>query len=148
MNIHLEADIMAKKKKTFKKVTVHTLPNGYELTIGGREFMYFNEETLAAGIFDHLLLGNNKDSDSNLSANLIEAAATWQTIGEAVKANALLMSDIKALRKRNSELGKINEKLLLENDRLQEEYNNLKTIIQNMSEIKILEKGKTNKNIK
>ena len=147
MNIHLEADTMA-KKKTFKKVTVHTLPNGYELTIGGHEYMYFNEETLAAGIFDHLLLGNNKDSDSNLSANLIEAAATWQTIGEAVKANALLMSDIKALRKRNSELGKINEKLLLENDRLQDEYNNLKAVIQNMSEIKILEKGKTNKNIK
>lgn len=147
MNIHLEADTMA-KKKTFKKVTVHTLPNGYELTIGGHEYMYFNEETLAAGIFDHLLLGNNKDSDSNLSANLIEAAATWQTIGDAIKANALLMGDIKALRKRNSELGKINEKLLLENDRLQDEYNNLKTIIQNMSEIKILEKGKTNKNIK
>ena len=136
------------KKKTLKNVIVRTLPNGYELTIGGQEYMYFNEETLAAGIFDHLLLGNNKDSDSNLSANLIEAAATWQTIGDAVKANALLMSDIKALRKRNSELGKINEKLLLENDRLQDEYNNLKTIIQNMSEIKILEKGKTNKNIK
>ena len=147
MNIHLEADTMA-KKKTFKKVTVHTLPNGYELTIGGHEYMYFNEETLAAGIFDHLLLGNNKDSDSNLSANLIEAAATWQTIGEAVKANALLMSDNKALRKRNNELGKINEKLLLENDRLHDEYSDLKTIIQNMSEIKILEKGKTNKNIK
>lgn len=147
MNIHLAVDTMA-KKKTFKKVTVHTLPNGYELTIGVREYMYFNEETLAAGIFDHLLLGNNKDSDSNLSANLIEAAATWQTIGENLKANALLMSDIKALRKRNSELGKINEKLLLENDRLQDEYNNLKAVIQNMSEIKILEKGKINKNIK
>ena len=146
MNIHSEVDMS--KKKALKKVAVRTLPNGYELAIGSREYLYFSEETLAAGIFDHLLLGNNKDSDSNLSANLIEAAATWQTIGEAVKANALLMSDNKALRKRNSELGKINEKLLLENDRMQEEYNNLKTIIQNMSEIKILEKGKTNKNIK
>lgn len=147
MNIHLEADIMA-KKKTFKKVTVHTLPNGYELVIGCHEYMYFSEETLAAGIFDHLLLGNNKDSDSNLSANLIEAAATWQTIGDAVKANAILIGDNKTLKKRNSELGKINEKLLLENDRLQDEYSKLKTVIQNMSEIKILEKGKTNKNIK
>lgn len=136
------------KKKTLKKVTVRTLPNGYELTIGGREYMYFSEETLAAGIFDHLLLGNNKYSDSNLSANLIEAAATWQTIGEAVKANALLLRDNKALKKRNNELGKINEKLLLENDRLQDEYSNLKTVIQNMSEINILVKGKTNKNIK
>ena len=136
------------KKKTLKKVTVRTLPNGYELTIGGREYMYFNEETLAAGIFDHLLLGNNKESDINLSANLMEAAASWQTIGEAIKANALLIRDNKALKKRNSELGKINEKLLLENDRLQDEYNNIKTVIQNMSEIKILEKGKTNKNIK
>lgn len=136
------------KKKTLKKVTVRTLPNGYELTIGGREYMYFSEETLAAGIFDHLLLGNNKESDINLSANLMEAAATWQTIGEAVKANALLLRDNKALKKKNSELGKINEKILLENDRLQDEYSNLKTVIQNMSEIKILEKGKTNKNIK
>lgn len=136
------------KKKTLKKVTVRTLPNGYELTIGGREYMYFSEETLAAGIFDHLLLGNNKDSDSNLSANLMEAAASWQTIGEAIKANAILLRDNKALKKKNSELGKINEKLLLENDRLQDEYSNLKTVIQNMSEIKILDKGKTNKNIK
>ena len=147
MNIHLEADIMA-KKKTFKKVGVRTLPNGYELTIGCHEYMYFSEETLAAGIFDHLLLGNNKVSDVSLSANLMEAAATWQTIGEAIKANALLIRDNKALKKRNSELGKINEKLILENDRLQDEYSNLKTIIQNMSEIKILEKEKNNKNIK
>jgi hypothetical protein len=136
------------KKKTFKKVTVRTIPNGYELSIGGREYMYFNEETLAAGIFDHLLLGNNKESDVSLSANLMEAAATWQTIGEAVKANAILLRDNKALKKRNSELGKINEKLLLENDRLHDEYSNMKTVIQNMSEIKILEKGKNNKNIK
>lgn len=136
------------KKKTLKKVAVRTLPNGYELTIGGREYMYFSEETLAAGIFDHLLLGNNKESDVSLSANLMEAAATWQTISEAVKANALLLRDNKALKKRNSELGKINEKILLENDRLQDEYSNLKTVIQNMSEINILEKGKTNKNIK
>lgn len=147
MSIHSEADIMA-KKKTLKKVTVRTLPNGYELTIGGREYMYFSEETLAAGIFDHLLLGNNKESDINMSANLMEAAATWQTIGEAVKVNALLIRHYKALKKKNSELGKINEKILLENDRLQDEYSNLKTVIQNMSEIKILEKGKTNKNIK
>ena len=54
------------KKKALKKVTVRTLPNGYALTIGGREYMYFSEETLAAGIFDHLLLGNNKESDVNL----------------------------------------------------------------------------------
>lgn len=147
MNIHLAVDIMA-KKHTLKNVAVRTLPNGYELTIGSREYMYFSEESLAAGIFDHLLLGNNKDSDSNLSENLIEAAATWQTIGEAIKANAILLRDNKALKKRNSELGKINDKLLLENDRLQDEYSNLKTVIQNMSEIKILEKGKTNKNIK
>jgi hypothetical protein len=147
MNIHTEADIMA-KKKTIKNVTVRTLPNGYALTIGGHEYMYFSEETLTAGIFDHLLLGNKKDSDINLSANLIEAAATWQTIGEAVKANALLIRENKALKKRNSELGRINNKLLLENDRLQEEYSNLKTVIQNMSEINILEKGKNNKNIK
>ncbi len=136
------------KKKPLKKVTIRTLPNGYELTIGGREYMYFSEETLAAGIFDHLLLGNNKESDINLSANLMEAAATWQTIGEAIKANALLLRDNKALKKRNSEIGKINEKILLENDRLQDEYSNLKIVIQNMSKIKILEKGKTNKNIK
>ena len=147
MNIHSGADIMT-KKKALKKVTVRTLPNGYELSIGSREYLYFSEETLAAGIFDHLLLGNNKESDVSLSANLIEAAATWQTIGEAVKTNALLLKDNKALKKRNSELGKINEKILLENDRIQDEYSNLKSVIQNMSEIKILEKGKTNKNIK
>lgn len=82
---------MAKKRK---KIIVLTHPNGYELRVGGKEYMTFNEETLLAAIFTHVGCGIDKFLDMELSKNLLTAAASWPTAGDAIDGNAQLMTQI------------------------------------------------------
>lgn len=76
-------------------ITVHTVPNGYTLNVNGKEYMYFNQEMLMAGIFSHLALGLKNDIANNIILSLMEAASQWPTAGEAITANAQLISDRK-----------------------------------------------------
>ena len=82
---------MAQKRK---KIIVLTHPNGYELRVGGKEYMAFNEEALLAAIFAHVGCGIDKFLDVELGKNLLTAAASWPTVGEAIKGNAVLMKQI------------------------------------------------------
>ena len=82
---------MAQKRK---KIIVLTHPNGYELRVGGKEYMAFNEETLLAAIFTHVGCSIDKFLDVELSKNMLTAAAAWPTVGEAIKGNAVLMKQI------------------------------------------------------
>lgn len=82
---------MAQKRK---KIIVLTHPNGYELRVGAKEYMTFNEETLLAAIFAHVGCGIDKFLDVVFSKNLLTAAASWPTVGEAIKGNAILMKQI------------------------------------------------------
>lgn len=77
-----------------KKIIVLTHPNGYELRVGGKEYMTFNEETLLAAIFTHVGCEVEKFMDVELSKNILTAAASWPTVGEAIKGNAVLMKQI------------------------------------------------------
>ena len=63
-------------KKKRKQVKVETLPNGYALTVGKKEFLLFNEKELAAAVFYHILLGNDEYVNKNISENLMTASAT------------------------------------------------------------------------
>lgn len=76
-------------------ITVHTVPNGYTLNVSGKEYMYFNQEMLMAGIFSHLALGMKNDIANNIILSLMEAASQWPTAGEAITANAQLISERK-----------------------------------------------------
>lgn len=76
-------------------ITVHTVPNGYTLNVSGKEYMYFNQEMLMAGIFSHLALGMKNDIPNNIILSLMEAASQWPTAGEAITANAQLISERK-----------------------------------------------------
>ena len=82
---------MAKKRK---KIIVLTHPNGYELRVGGKEYMAFSEETLLAAIFAHVGCDVEKFMDVELSNNLLTAAASWPTAGDAIEGNAELMTQI------------------------------------------------------
>lgn len=82
-----------KDKRT--NITVHTVPNGYTLNVSGKEYMYFNQEMLMAGIFSHLALGMKNDIANNIILSLMEAASQWPTAGEAITANAQLISERK-----------------------------------------------------
>lgn len=57
--------------------------------------MYFNQEMLMAGTFSHLALGMKNDIANNIILSLMEAASQWPTAGEAITANAQLISERK-----------------------------------------------------
>ena len=50
-------------KKVLKTIKVSTLPNGYSLTVGNSEFMYFSEIDLLAGFLSHVGSGKTDDME-------------------------------------------------------------------------------------
>lgn len=50
-------------KKVLKTIKVSTLPNGYSLTVGNNEFMYFSEVDLLAGFLSHVGSGKTDDME-------------------------------------------------------------------------------------
>lgn len=45
-------------KNNLERITLSTLPNGYQLKMGGKEFMYFNMMELLAGLMIHIGMQN------------------------------------------------------------------------------------------
>lgn len=80
-------------KKKLLNIHVEQLPNGYALTVGTKQYMYFDAMKLLAGMFYHIGLKENDYFNSQMIENLMTAAATWPTVGEAIAANATLMAD-------------------------------------------------------
>ena len=83
---------MPRKKKPLY-IHVDQLPNGYTLTVGTKQYMYFDTQKLLAGMFYHIGLKENDYFNTQMIENLMTAAATWPTVGEAIAANAALMAD-------------------------------------------------------
>ena len=125
---------MAKRKT--KKISVQTLPNGYALTVNSKQYMLFSEKELVAAVFYHILLGKEEYVNKNISENLMVAAATWPTVGEAIQGNATLMADVKEARREarvsRMQNNRLNERL----DALQSELNDLK-VNYNKAKIKV-----------
>lgn len=78
-----------------KNISVETIPNGYALTVDGRMYMAFDVEQLLAAVFSHVGCGIEKFLNQELSKNLLEVAATWPTMAEQVRANAVLKTQVK-----------------------------------------------------
>ena len=57
--------------KSLKKIKVSTLPNGYSLTYGESEFMYFNEVDLLAGFLARVGSGETKDMEKGSILNCL-----------------------------------------------------------------------------
>lgn len=73
-------------------IRIETLPNGYTLTIDDQEYMYMNAEDLIAGFFTHVAIGKTEYLDKEMVEGIMLAAATWQTVGKALEANASLIA--------------------------------------------------------
>ena len=86
--------------KHLSKITIETLPNGYALTVGTKEYMYHNVEELLGGFFTHVGIGETEYMDKDMVVGVLQAAATWATVGDALKANASLIA---STRKANTE---------------------------------------------
>lgn len=74
------------------KVRVETLPNGYALTIEGKEYICFSAEQLVNEIFVRLALGELEYMNKETIAAVLESAARWQDVKDALMANAELIS--------------------------------------------------------
>ena len=115
---------MARNK--IKKVKVETLPNGYALTVGKKEYLLFNEKELAAAVFYHILLENDEYVNKNISENLMTAAATWPTVHEAIEGNATLMAEIQEAKRETRVSRMQNNRLCEKIDALNVELKELK----------------------
>lgn len=82
---------MSKRKLPFIKV--ETLPNGYVLTVGKHEYLALSPESLVDLVFVHVAIGELDYINRDMAAGLLQAAATWKTVGEALSANAQLIAE-------------------------------------------------------
>lgn len=80
-------------KKNFPLIKVETLPNGYALTVGKHEYLALSAESLVDLVFVHIAIGELDYINRDMAAGLLQAAATWKTVGEALSANAQLIAE-------------------------------------------------------
>ena len=66
---------MAKK---LKKIKIQTLPNGYALTVGEYEYMYFSIGELIEGFMYHVGFEEASYINNNEVRKYVQAAASWQ----------------------------------------------------------------------
>ena len=133
----------SRSKELQHKVSVSTLPNGYAFTVDDKEYLCFSAEQLVNEVFVRLALGELEYMNKDTIAAVLEAAAKWQDMKDALMANAELIAS--ARRAHANEIialgaqAKANEraeKLQLERDRLWNENVNLKMEIEQL-EIKL-----------
>ena len=80
-------------KHYLPKIEVHTVPNGYALTVDNKKYLYFTADDLIAGFFTHVAVGKTEYLDKETVEGILIAAATWKTVGDALEANANLIAE-------------------------------------------------------
>ena len=88
-----QENIKTMSKKNFPLIKVETLPNGYALTVKTHEYLALSAESLIDIFFTHVAIGELEYINRDMAAGLLQAAATWQTISEALSANAQLIAE-------------------------------------------------------
>lgn len=73
---------MAKKELT--KIILQTVPNGYTLTVGDTECMYFNEMDLLAGFMAHVGLGETANMEKGTILSMLFSAMMGDVYTDAV----------------------------------------------------------------
>ena len=90
------------RKKKLPRIEVHTLPNGYSLSIEGhrQEYMYLNVEKLLEGFMVHVGLKMTEQLSTDTIKNFIDSALEWNN----QKASR------KEIQKAEREMDKVNRK--------------------------------------
>ena len=94
--------------KEFRRIDVKTLPNGYALTVGEYNYMYYNENDLSEGFMYHVGLGENGYTDKESVEEFIAASIAYRSDNGSTakkmlkteKENESLRSMCDTLRKR------------------------------------------------
>lgn len=71
-------------KKNLSKINLSTLPNGYALTVDGKEYMYFNEIDLLAGFMGHVGMREVDYADRGTILSSLMSAMLGDTFTDAV----------------------------------------------------------------
>ena len=85
--------------KKHPSIAVRTVPNGYTLSVGEKEYMCFTAEQLVSEIFVRLALGDMDYMHKDMIQSLLEVAAAWPTLKDAHTANARLKAETKEAQK-------------------------------------------------
>lgn len=88
------------------KIKIDTLPNGYSVTIDGKQMLYFNEYELLEGMFVHIGLQLGDYMNKKTIRDLMTAYATWPEAKKGLVAlkdiheqNTALHKQIETLKK-------------------------------------------------
>jgi hypothetical protein len=101
------------KKENRPYVLLTTVPNGYALTVDGKEYMAFDVEGMQAQVFTHIALHEKEYLSASFVKALFEVAGTWPDHKDAYTALADQIAIVKDqqktinhLYKRLSDMGK------------------------------------------
>lgn len=121
-----------KQREQRPRVSVATVPNGYALTIEGKEYLCFTAEQLVSEVFVRLALDELEYMNKETISAILEAAARWQELKDALMANAELIAsarraqtDANIALRAQAKANERAEELQKERDRLWNENVNL-----------------------
>lgn len=85
-------------EKEHLNIKIKTLPNGYALTVGSEEYMYFTLEKLAEGFLYHVCLGELAATNSEDIKTFLDAAVVYRADdGKIAKRMVILEEENKRL---------------------------------------------------
>jgi predicted translin family RNA/ssDNA-binding protein len=127
------------------KITVQTLPNGYELKIGGQEYMYFNVMDLLAGFMIHVGMQEPKYMDNGNILTMLFHTMMGHEWEESVTALRTKVSSMEAnIMKTLSHL----EQAASAGDRLEPQVNTMTETIRTLQDSIAKQKAENNESLK
>lgn len=86
--------------KKIQELHVSMLPNGYDVKIGKKSMLYFNEQELLEGLFVHIGLKIDDYMNKQTIRDLMTACATYQDGTKAIEEIIRLEGIVKELREK------------------------------------------------
>lgn len=127
------------------KITVQTLPNGYELKIGGQEYMYFNVMDLLAGFMIHVGMQEPNYMDNGNILTMLFHTMMGHEWEESVTALRTKVSSMEAnIMKTLSHL----EQAASAGDRLEPQVNTMTETIKTLQDSIAKQKAENNESLK
>lgn len=129
-------------KNNLERISLSTLPNGYQLKMGGKEFMYFNMMELLAGLMIHIGMQNPEYMDKgNILSMLFQVMIghEWEENVNSLRNRIRDMED--KLTKTISHL----EQVASTGDRMEPRINEINEAIRKLSENLEMQKAENRK---
>ena len=106
-----------RRKKKLPKIEVHSVPNGYTLSIEGhrQEYMYFTPVKLMEGVMVHVGLKMTDQLSAETISSFIDSALQWNDLKKSTAEINRLKALLKAQQTKYNGLAR---KLVKERDRL------------------------------